>query len=379
MTGPRLEPSLITDFSEIGAIEDEWRDLAEPSGNAFVTPEWLRSWWKHRPSSTSAVIAVARRADGSLAGLTPLSLDFSRRPRMIRFAGASFGDRFEPVAAEGERSAVARAAMAALRESGLDRYTLVLNHVEPASEWLAELRRRSTDRAAVFQQRAEQPYIDLTGLDWEGYLASRSSSFRKKLRQRDRKLFEAHDARVRTATDATLEADLDHFFSLHESRWQGGSALDSPGAKEFLREFATAAQRRGWLRLRLLEVDSVPVATFLGWRLGPTYTFYQSGFDPSWSELSVGIVLLTRTIEAAIDEGASEFDMLLGTEDYKRRFQNSSREVQTVVLPRVVAPARLVVAAEATARGIGRRVARNRGGEAATRTLKRLLPTSREL
>ena len=378
MSAARLEPALITDVSGIGPIEDEWRSLAETRGNAFVTPDWFRSWWPHRPPSTTAVIVTASRPDGSLAGVMPLALDLAHRPRMIRFAGASFGDRFMPAASDAEEGAVASATMAGIAAAGLDRYTLVLNHVEPARPWWKQLQFASaSNRAGIVQQRSEQPYIDLRGLDWDGYLAGRSSSFRKKLRQRERKLTEGRKVSDRSATPETLEADLEAFFALHESRWQGGSSLDAPGAKAFLGDFARAAAGRGWLRLRLLEVDGDPVAAFLGWRLGPTYTFYQSGYDPKWHELSVGMALLIRTIQSAIEEGATEFDMLLGTEDYKRRFQNAGRDVQTVVLPRAASPARVLVAAEARARGLGRRVAERPGGAATTRTLRRLLPTSR--
>jgi CelD/BcsL family acetyltransferase involved in cellulose biosynthesis len=373
-----MESALITDPAGIGEIEDEWRALAELQGSAFVTPEWFRSWWDHRPASTSPLIATARHEDGSLAGVMPLVFDFARRPRMIRFAGASFGDRFGPVAREGDEGEVAVASMAALQRAELDRYTLVLNHVELESPWWRDLHGASaTERAGIVQQRSEQPYIQLDGLDWEGYLASRSSSFRKKIRQRERKLQHQHQVEVRSATPESLQTDLSHFFTLHDRRWQGQSSLDAPGAKQFLNAFAAAAARRGWLRLRLLEVDGTPVAAFLGWRIGDRYAFYQSGFDPSWSEMSVGMVLLTRTIESALEEGASEFDMLLGTEAYKRRFQNASRDVFTVVLTKAMAPARLLIAAEAGARRWGRRLAERPGLNGTAHTLRRLLPTSR--
>jgi CelD/BcsL family acetyltransferase involved in cellulose biosynthesis len=373
-----LDSALINDPADVAEIEDEWRALAELRGSAFLTPEWFRSWWDHRPAATSALITTARREDGSLAGVMPLVFDFARRPRMIRFAGASFGDRFAPAAQEAEEGAVAAASLAVLARAGLDRYPLVLNHVELGSPWWRELRQASaTERAGIVQQRSEQPYIRFDGLDWEGYLASRSSSFRKKIRQRERKLQREHQVEVRSATPQTLQTDLDHFFTLHDRRWQGRSSLDAPGAKQFLSAFAGAAAQRGWLRLRLLEVDGTPVAALLGWRIGDRYAFYNSGFDPAWSELSVGMVLLTRTIESAFEEGASEFDMLLGDEDYKRRFQNASRDVHTVVLTKSMAPARLLITAEAGARRWGRRLAERRALNGTAHTLRRLLPTSR--
>ncbi len=70
--------------------------------------------------------------------------------------------------------------------------------------------------------------------------------------------------------------------------------------------------------------------------------------------------------------------MLLGTEDYKRRFQNASRDVLTLVLPRTMAPARLLILAEAGARRWGRRISSLPAGAATTQALRRLLPTARD-
>ena len=61
-----MKAELITEVSQIGPIEDRWRALAESRGNAFVTPEWFRSWAHHSP--TSPLIATVRGKDGELAG-----------------------------------------------------------------------------------------------------------------------------------------------------------------------------------------------------------------------------------------------------------------------------------------------------------------------
>jgi len=372
--GPELRAELITDQADIAGIEDSWRALAELRGNAFITPEWFRAWSDNRPEATSPLIVAARHLDGRLAGVLPLVFDFGRRPRIVSFAAATFGDRFGPAAQEADEAAVATAAVSALSNSGFDRYTLTLNNVEPEASWWKALHGACAGtRASVLQPRAEQPYIDLEGLDWDGYLATRSSSFRKKVRQRERKLEKGRDVAVRSATAETLTADLAIYFDLHERRWQERSSILSPAARSFLTSFATLAEQRKWLRLRLLEVDGEPVAAFLGWRVGNRFAFYNSGFDPEWAELSVGTVMLTRTVQRAIEEGATEFDMLLGDESYKRRFQNATRHVQTVVLPKAIAPARILVSAEAGARHLGRRFGSRPGG----RTLRRLLTTSR--
>jgi CelD/BcsL family acetyltransferase involved in cellulose biosynthesis len=60
----------------------------------------------------------------------------------------------------------------------------------------------------------------------------------------------------------------------------------------------------------------------------------------------VGFVLLCHTIRAAFEEKASEYDLLLGAEDYKARFATDSREVQTIALGSRTNPAALRARAE---------------------------------
>src|SRR5207249_1672355 len=55
------------------------------------------------------------------------------------------------------------------------------------------------------------------------------------------------------------------------------------------------------------------------------FYFYQHGFDEGYSQHSVGLVLMGLTIQAAIEEGAFEFDMLWGNEPYKSLWAREER------------------------------------------------------
>jgi CelD/BcsL family acetyltransferase involved in cellulose biosynthesis len=142
-----------------------------------------------------------------------------------------------------------------------------------------------------------------------------------------------------------------------------------------LGDFAAAAQARGWLRLRFLEVNGQAVAVLLGWRIGERYAFYSGGFDPLWAKHSVGMLLVARVIREAIEEDAAEFDMLLGGEQYKSRFTDLYREAITVTLVPAVSPLRFVFAGEAAARRFGRRFADGPAG-GILRSLAKRIPTS---
>ena len=309
----------------------------------------------------------------------PLVLDESSRPRAVRFAGASIGDRFHPAASETDEISVAAATMKALETAGLDRRMILLECADTRSRWWRLMQGASSIRRAIIeQQQTMVSFITLAGLDWESYLAMRSQKFRKQIRGNERRLLRDHDMTLRSATGATLEADLSELFRLHDMRRadSGGSSLDDR-SRQALTAFAAAAQQRGWLRLNLMEVDAKPISGFFGWRVGQTYASYQGGFDPAWAKSSVGVAIESMNIRNAIEEGAGEYDFLLGTEDWKRRFTDEMRPTQTAVLLRARRPTRLLVAAEAQARRAGSRLGERPGFGNLVRSMHGLIPTAR--
>lgn len=375
---------MLSDVESLAEIESGWRELAERRGNAFLTPEWLHAWWggreaEGRAGDHLAVVAV-RRSGGELAGVVPLAVEPSGRLAVAHFAGAALGDRFHPACAPEDEQEVAAAALLALEEQGPAWRALVLDRVAVDAEWPVTMAATSARRlASIRRSPAQLPFVPLAGITWEHYLARQSAGFRKRLRYLERSLGRDHQFRIRDgAGPEALRGDLAVFFELHDKRWgeRGGSSLASPAVRAVLRDFAASAAQRGWLRLRLLEVDGVAVAALLGWRLGGVYSFYNSGFDPDWSKQSVGLLLVAWTIRDAIGEGASEFDMLLGGEGYKSRFTDRVREAVTITLVPSVSPARVVVSSEALARRAGRRLAGRGGAGRLLRSLGKRLPTS---
>src|SRR5262249_36951903 len=153
------------------------------------------------------------------------------------------------------------------------------------------------------------------------FLASLGPEHRYNVRRRLRQIhqqadmhFEAVDCEERRA------AALRILVALHLKRWdeRGGSdAFDSEPVVAFHQEFSRRALVRGWLRLFVLWLDGEPAAALYGLRYGGTFSFYQSGFDPRFRRASVGLVTLALALRRALEEGAAEFDLLHGNEDYK--------------------------------------------------------------
>ena len=145
---------------------------------------------------------------------------------------------------------------------------------------------------------------------------------RRKARRYGRGLGEA---RLRTRHGTGWE--FDEFVRLHR--------LASGAKGQFMDEETTPLFRQladlgGW-RIDLLESeDRKASACLFGYSDSDGYYLYNSSFDPAYSPLSPGVVLLTSLIERAIAEGLNRFDFLKGGETYKRRLGARHRALFTV-------------------------------------------------
>jgi CelD/BcsL family acetyltransferase involved in cellulose biosynthesis len=212
--------------------------------------------------------------------------------------------------------------------------------------------------------RAEAtPELGIETADWDEFLASCSSNFRGQIRNRRRRLERDHDLRFQLADDPErLEADMDALFRLHELRY--GAAEKGLGAfshelASFHRDFARQALEKGWLRLWIAYLDGEPAAAWYGFRLGGADWFYQSGRDPKYDKQSVGFVLMTQTLQDAVSSGMTTYKLLLGAEEYKKRFSNREPEVETYAVTRTLR-GRLALRAALTQQSLAAKMRRRR-------------------
>lgn len=306
-------------------LRESWTALAERSGNLFSTWEWATTWWKHYGDDRPLLLRTCRDADRAIVAILPLYLAFARPVRVARLIGHGPSDQLGPVCTTGQPG-VAAALAGSGAEIGWD--VLLLDRLA-ADGSTAELGGHGL-------LHESSPTIAIEGLDWDGYLAGRSSNFRSQVRRKERKLIRDHGLGYRLSDDpARLGEDMDTLFRLHQARWEhdGSGALE--GVRQaFHREFAELALERGWLRLWLAEIEGQPVAAWYGFRFAGADWYYQFGRDPAWDQASVGLVLLAHTVRDAIEAGQREYKLLRGGEGYKDRFATGDAGVDTVAVPR---------------------------------------------
>jgi CelD/BcsL family acetyltransferase involved in cellulose biosynthesis len=318
----------VRDGGGLASLRDEWSALAEAGGNLFSTWEWADCWWRHYGAERRAMPLSCYDGDGRLAAILPLCADRRGPLRLARFIGYGPADELGPVGAPADRVA-ALAALGAARSVASERWSLLF------ADRLVADHGRQLPRGSRTLRHESSPIVSVAGLDWDGYLATRSTNFRSQVRRKERKLRREHGLSYRLCDDPErLDEDMGTLFTLHEQRWgdEGSGAFDSV-RRAFHRDFARVALERGWLRLWVAEIDGRPVAAWHGFRFGGSEWYYQSGRDPNWERSSIGLVLMAHTLRSAIEDGVDSYRLLRGGETYKDRFATGDVGVVSVAVP----------------------------------------------
>ncbi len=341
-----MKIGLVRTTEEFLNLRDAWNALVSSSASdcVFLTHEWLFTWWKHL--SDGRELSIVTAWDGEkLIGVMPLTKrtpQYSRMmPRIAEFLGSGVigSDYLDAAIEKGREGEVIRAFGQELNRWGL---MLQLNQIRADNCIVGALPETLGQGWNAFPTKINVcPFIDLRNHTWDTYLGSLSSSQRYSFNRKVRAIEKQFDVRldvVETENDAQPALEL--VIALHRKRWEShgtSEAFQTPGITAFHREFVSLAARRGWLRLMILNLDGIATAALYGLRYGPTFYFYQSGLDPLYGRHSVGLVIMGLAIKQALREGASEYDLLHGTEEYKFHWAHQQRDLGRIELypPRV--------------------------------------------
>lgn len=333
-----LRIEAVTDVEAFAAMRDSWSDLLahSRSDSVFLSWEWLHSWWTQCAFGRQLAILTVSQG-GELVAIAPLSRSgpsWTGLPTLQFLGTGRVGsDYLDLIIRRGHEEAAVKALANHLAQT---RSILDLRQILPASSaagrMAAALRRLGLLTRA--NQTSRCPFIDLRGLTFEAYLASLGSEHRHNFRRRLLKIETKHALKFELVSNEARRLEmLPVLFDLHRLRWagRGGDGLTGPGILELHEDFSRRAMDRGWLRLFVLWLGDTPAAAVYGFRRGSVFSFYQSGFDPRFSKLGVGLVAMGLTIKSAIEEGALEFDMLHGEEPYKFHWARHSRRLSRVL------------------------------------------------
>jgi CelD/BcsL family acetyltransferase involved in cellulose biosynthesis len=314
-----LDVSLVTDASIFDL--PEWRGLLrlDPNRHVFATPEWNRLWWEEFGAGKDLLALTVKRGS-DVAGIVPLYRKNEEGRQILRFVGGiDLTDYLGPICSRDDRREVADTLVDWLRDTDVE-WDEFDGHNMLVPFGFAEFLVETADRHGldfVLSQEETSALLPLA-TDWDHYLEGLESKDRHELRRKMRRFArEFPDARVRVATDQTLDGDLQTFVDMHRGAEGHKGHFMRPEISTFFERVARLFQERGWLRLDLLEIGDHAVASTFSFELDNTFYLYNSAYEPEAGRLSPGLVLVAQLVQRSIQEGLHWFDFLRGPERYK--------------------------------------------------------------
>jgi len=317
------------DFS---SLETAWEELlsASTTRHIFFTPQWQKAWWQAFGNDNQLLLLSVQR-DSELMGIIPLM----HKGERISFIGNSdVCDYMDFVVRRGQEGAILSQLLDYLEP--MDWKSICLQSLLPHSLVLSYFAPLAQQRGYLVEitQEDVSPQLALPS-SWEGYLSQLKRKDRHELRRKLRRLEGVKSTRFYTITEKEqLRQQLASFFELFRLSEGKKAGFMTDQMRGFFEAMADSVAAKGYLRLAFLEVDGQRVASAMCFDCWDHFHLYNSGYDPGYASLSVGLLCKAFCIREGIIEGKRHFDFLRGAERYKYHLGGQDVPIYRCVISR---------------------------------------------
>jgi CelD/BcsL family acetyltransferase involved in cellulose biosynthesis len=319
-----LEVTVKHCFDYSGDVGNDWDELVANSTSDFIfqTSCWLRACIDTYGNPARVLIPEIRRSGRLVAAAA-----FRERDGIIEFAGIDRSDMCDLLLSreldDDDAIEAANALLSAVRKASKRFRYFLLARVPVENHTVRRLLDPRFHQYPRLRCRMVAPSMDMS--------VAAAMLRKKSLRRHENSLKQVGKLESYTHSRAAdIIPDLDEFFAQHIDRWahtRTPSLFLEARNREFYRRVIENLDLSGWLRFTVLRLDGQMVAAHFGWLYAGRFCWYKPTFDIDRKKFSPGEVLLKRAIEQAQADHAEEFDFLLGSEAYKRRFSTREREL----------------------------------------------------
>lgn len=296
-------------------LDNDWHRILKinSTNTIFLTQWWQKTWYKHFIGQRTPLLLVVKKQTETV-GIAPLMLE----GKTIRFMGGTdLFDYQDFLIVPGYEKEVYFSIIEFLDSIEWD--NIVLESVVENSPILSELPK--VVKSFGYNYKSVQEDVTPGSIlqnSWDQYIALLSKKHRHEIRRKLKRLSSTHEIKHMNfdSTD-NLKQGMAMFVDLHKKSSPQKSEFMTEQRAGFFAEIVEEASQKSHLRLRFTFIEDKPVSSTLGFNYNDSFLLYNSGYDPEYSNLSVGIESTVNAIKVAIDEGLEYFDFLRGPERYK--------------------------------------------------------------
>ncbi|TBR14345.1 GNAT family N-acetyltransferase [Rugosibacter aromaticivorans] len=181
------------------------------------------------------------------------------------------------------------------------------------------------------------------GLRFADYFARRPSALQNTMHRARKKLERAGAWKIdiHTQSGESLGAAITAFETIYQRSWKPSEAFP-----DFVRRLCALAAQRGWLRLGVLSLNGVALASQIWLVDQGKAAIFKLAYDPDAARYSPGSLLTAALMEYVLEHDAvDEIDYLSGDDPYKQDWMSHRRERHGLIAFDLAMPRGLFAAA----------------------------------
>ncbi|RJQ39328.1 MAG: GNAT family N-acetyltransferase [Nitrospiraceae bacterium] len=337
-----LKRELYTESGSFGILKDHWGHLIEESSSneIFLTNQWQGTWWKHFGKDKTLRLVAFSNGEEDLLGLASFSIELSTNgKRVMRFLGGTdITDYLDVIAKSGYEESVCKSIVDFWKDTEDEWDFIDLHCLKETSITLNILKQLLNKSGYIAEVSIEEvcPKVSLPA-SWEEYLETLSKKDRHELRRKVRRIekFSESADNYGVKSSYPLAEGIERFLLLHRKSDLRKKDFMNRNMELFFQDVTGMIFAENWLKLSFLHIDGTFIASSMSFDYQNKVYLYNSGYDPEYSTLSPGIVLVAHLIREAIDTGRSEFDFLRGNESYKYHLGGKDSNIYNMVISKV--------------------------------------------
>lgn len=281
----------------------------------FVIPTWLQTWWDVLGSGfTLQLLAIYK--DNQIIGIAPLKV----KEKIASIIGSDdVSDYLDFIVLSGQENIFCSCLLEYLPKKDIS--YLDLYHIRPESVVFRFLIKEAEKQGFEVSCHQDDVTLELNLPScWDDYLTYLSGKQRHEIRRKMRRIQEAGSIKYYTISgvDKINHFMPTFFWMFSESRVDKKKFLTT-SREPFFRSMVTNMAQEGYLKMGLLELNHKPVSIILYFDYNNKIYLYNSGYDPQYKSLSVGLITKLFCIKDSIEKNKTIFDFLKGNEAYKYR------------------------------------------------------------
>jgi CelD/BcsL family acetyltransferase involved in cellulose biosynthesis len=281
----------------------------------FSLPGWMFVWWDIFGKGYEKLI-IAVYEDQKVIGIAPLK----RLADKASFIGdTSVCDYADFIVQPGKEDIFINVLLDNLATNGIK--MLDLETLRPDSTALKCFVAAANGRGLQISCNMADVSLEMELPDiWDNYMSSLESRQRRDVERKLRKLSVMGEVGFVVLKDHEIMAqDLDVFLNMMTQSRRDKSIFLTSEMHAYFNKLVQAISNYGITRLGFLEVGRMKVASVLYFDYNDKIYLYNSGYNPDYADLSVGLISKFLCIREAIKNKKRVFDFLKGAEIYKSR------------------------------------------------------------